>query len=153
MPRPVAGWSATTPGGRTAVLYGGWQAGTDIPMSRPTPTLAETPGITGRILYLVGKDDALIDAGQREQIRAALASAGVRHELVSYPGVGHAFFWPGTPPYDATARADAKGRHCNVRACMWWACCCIPNGIAAGRWPRCSTGPISAASRFSASPT
>ena len=97
------------PVSRTAVLYGGWLPGTDIPMSRPTPTLAETPGITGRILYLVGEDDALIDAGQREQIRAALASAGVRHELVSYPGVGHAFFWPGTPPYDATARADAWG--------------------------------------------
>jgi carboxymethylenebutenolidase len=79
-------------------------------MSQPTPTLAETPGITGRILYLVGEDDALIDAGQREQIRAALASAGVKHEVVSYPGVGHAFFWPGTPPFDATARADAWGR-------------------------------------------
>ena len=98
------------PVSRTAVLYGGWLPGTDIPMSRPTPTLAETPGITGRILYLVGEDDALIDAGQREQIRAALASAGVKHELVSYPGVGHAFFWPGTPPIDATARADAWGR-------------------------------------------
>ena len=80
------------PVSRTAVLYGGWLPGTDIPMSRPTPTLAETPGITGRILYLVGEDDALIDAGQREQIRAALESAGVKHELVSYPGVGHAFF-------------------------------------------------------------
>ena len=50
------------------------------------------------------------DAGQRAQIRAALAAAGVQHELVSYPGVGHAFFWPGTPPFDATARADAWGR-------------------------------------------
>ena len=98
------------PVSRTAVLYGGWLPGTDIPLSQPTPTLAETPGITGRILYLVGEDDALIDAGQREQIRAALAAAGVPHELVSYPGVGHAFFWPGTPPYDATARAAAWGR-------------------------------------------
>jgi len=102
--------AARLPVSRTAVLYGGWLAGTDIPMSQPTPTLAETPGITGRVLYLVGADDALIDAGQREQIRAALASAGVKHELVSYPGVGHAFFWPGTPPFDATARADAWSR-------------------------------------------
>jgi len=98
------------PVSRAAVLYGGWLTSTDIPLSQPTPTLAETPGITGRILYLVGEDDALIDAGQREQIRAALESAGVKHELVSYPGVGHAFFWPGTPPYSATARADAWGR-------------------------------------------
>jgi len=98
------------PVSRTAVLYGGWLPGTDIPMSQPTPTLELTPGITGRLLYLVGDDDTLIDAGQREQIRAALASAGVTHEVVSYPGVGHAFFWPGTPPFDAAARADAWGR-------------------------------------------
>ena len=98
------------PVSRTAVLYGGWLPSTDIAMSQPTPTLDLTPGIAGRMLYLVGEDDALIDAGQREQIRAALASAGVKHELVSYPGVGHAFFWPGTPPFDATARADAWGR-------------------------------------------
>ena len=98
------------PVSRTAVLYGGWLPGTDIPMSQPTPTLELTPGITGRLLYLVGDDDTLIDAGQREQIRAALASAGVTHEVVSYPGVGHAFFGPGTPPFDAAARADAWGR-------------------------------------------
>ena len=98
------------PVSRTAVLYGGWLPSTDIAMSQPTPTLDLTPGITGRILFLVGEDDTLIDAGQREQIRTALASAGVKHELVSYPGVGHAFFWPGTPPFDATARADAWGR-------------------------------------------
>ena len=95
------------PVSRTAVLYGGWLPGTDIPMSQPTPTLDLTPGITGRILYLVGEDDALIDAGQRDQIRQALEAAGTDHELVSYPGTAHAFFWPGTPPFDAAARDDA----------------------------------------------
>ena len=98
------------PVSRAAVLYGGWLPGTDIPMSQPTPTLDLTPGITGRMLYLVGEQDTLIDAGQREQIRAALAAAGVDHELVSYPGVGHAFFWPGTPPFSQAARDDAWGR-------------------------------------------
>ena len=95
---------------RAAVLYGGWLPSTDIPMSQPTPTLDLTPGITGRMLYLVGEDDALIGAGQREQIRAALAAAGVDHELVSYPGVGHAFFWPATPPFSREARDDAWRR-------------------------------------------
>jgi carboxymethylenebutenolidase len=94
----------------TAVLYGGWLPTTDIPMSRPTPTLDLTPGISGRLLYLVGEDDALIDAGQREQIGAALKGAGVRHEVVSYPGTGHAFFWPGTPPFSQQARDDAWSR-------------------------------------------
>jgi carboxymethylenebutenolidase len=60
--------------------------------------------------YLVGEDDALIDAGQRDQIRAALAAAGVDHELVGYPGVGHAFFWPRTPPFSQSARDDARAR-------------------------------------------
>lgn len=95
---------------RTAVLYGGWLPTTDIPMSRPTPTLDLTPGITGRLLYLVGDDDMLIDAGQREQIEAALTGAGVRHEVVSYRGAGHAFFWPGTPPFSQEARDDAWSR-------------------------------------------
>ena len=95
---------------RTAVLYGGWLPTTDIPMSQPTATLDLTPGIKGRLLYLVGDDDALIDAGQREQIGAALQGAGVRHEVVSYPGVGHAFFWPGTPPFSQQARDDAWSR-------------------------------------------
>jgi carboxymethylenebutenolidase len=95
---------------RTAVLYGGWLPTTDIPLSRPTPTLAETPGLTGRLLYLVGEDDALIGAAERGQIRDALRAAGPGHELVSYPGAGHAFFWPGTPAYHQAAREDAWAR-------------------------------------------
>ena len=50
---------------RTAVIYGGWLPTTDIPLSQPEPTLDLTPGITGRILYVVGENDTLIDAGQR----------------------------------------------------------------------------------------
>lgn len=94
----------------TAVLYGGWLASTAIPLSRPTPTLDLTPGITGRILFLVGGDDHLIDAAERSTIEAALTGAGIDHELVVYPGTGHAFFWPGTPAYDEQARADAWSR-------------------------------------------
>jgi carboxymethylenebutenolidase len=95
---------------QTAVLYGGWLPTTDIPMSQPSPTLNLTPGISGRILYLVGEDDALIDAGQRGQIRDALQRAGTEHELVSYPGTEHAFFWPGTPAFSQSARDDAWSR-------------------------------------------
>ena len=98
------------PIGRTAVLYGGWLPTTDIPMSRPSPTLDLTPGIRGRLLYLVGDDDALIDAGQRRQIDDALRAAGIDHELISYPGTAHAFFWPGTPAFSQEARDDAWTR-------------------------------------------
>jgi len=64
---------------RAAVLYAGWLPTTDIPMSQPAPTLDLTPGLTGRLLFLVGEDDALIDAGQRDLIRKALAEAGGGH--------------------------------------------------------------------------
>ncbi|MCW7940654.1 carboxymethylenebutenolidase [Streptomyces hygroscopicus] len=95
---------------RTAVLYGGWLPTSDIPMSRPTPTLDLTPGMSGRLLYLVGEDDALIDAGHRDQIRAALEQADVEYDMVTYPGVAHAFFWPGTTAFDQKARDDAWTR-------------------------------------------
>jgi carboxymethylenebutenolidase len=95
---------------QTAVLYGGWLPTTDIPMSQPTPTLDLTPGIRGQLLYLVGEDDSLIDAAQRGQIGDALKAAGIDHELVSYPGAGHAFFWPGTPTFHQQARDDAWSR-------------------------------------------
>ena len=96
---------------RTAVLYGGWLPGTEIPLSRPEPTLELTPGITGRLLYLVGEDDMLISAEQRSRIRSALSGAlSGAGEVVSYPGVQHAFFWPGTPAFSQAARDDAWRR-------------------------------------------
>jgi carboxymethylenebutenolidase len=101
---------------RIAVLYGGWLPTTDIPMSQPTPTLELTAGIRGRILYLVGEDDALIDAGQRRQIRDALQAAGTDHEFVSYPDTAHAFFWPGTSAFSQKARDDAWSRILTVLA-------------------------------------
>lgn len=102
--------AARLPISRAAVLYGGWLPQADFPFGRPCPTLDLTPGIRGRVLYLVGEDDFLIDAAQRAQIRAALKAAGTDHEVVTYPGTGHAFFWPGTPEFRPQARADAWAR-------------------------------------------
>jgi carboxymethylenebutenolidase len=76
----------------------------------PTPTLDLTPGITGRLLYLVGEDDFLVTAGQRARIADALRAAGTDHELVTYPGVAHAFWWPGTPEFNEQAKSDAWSR-------------------------------------------
>jgi carboxymethylenebutenolidase len=98
------------PVSQTAVLYGGWLPTTDIPLSQPTATLDLTPGIRGRILYLVGEDDALIDAEERRKIRNALEAAGTDHEMITYPGAAHAFFWPGTPAFNRAARDDAWAR-------------------------------------------
>lgn len=95
---------------RVAVLYGGWLASTDIPLSRPGPTLDLAGGITGRLLYLVGADDSLIGAQDVDRIDEALRTAGVDHEIVRYPGTAHAFFWPDTPAFDREARDDARRR-------------------------------------------
>src|SRR5262249_55119754 len=95
---------------RAAVLYAGWLPSTAIPLSRPSPTLSLTPGLTGRLLYLVGDREPLSGAGEREEIRAALADAGVDHEIVVYPHTEHAFFWPATPAFAPFARDDAWHR-------------------------------------------
>lgn len=82
------------------VLYGGWLPTTQIRLSRPEPTLDLTPAIRGRVLFLVGADDHVVPAEHRQQIANALRAAGTRHEVVVYPGVGHAFL--GVDPH-ATA--------------------------------------------------
>lgn len=91
----------------TAVVYGGWLTSTEIPLSRPNPTLELTGGIAGHLSYLVGDRDFLIDAAQRDQIEQALTRAGVDHQLVVHPGAEHAYFWPGTPAYHPEARQRA----------------------------------------------
>jgi carboxymethylenebutenolidase len=97
----------------TAVLYGGWLTGTEIPLSQPERTLDLTSGIArhhGRLLYIVGGKDKLIDAAQVTAIDRALVQAGVFHEVVVYPEAEHAFFWEGTPPFHRASRDDAWHR-------------------------------------------
>jgi carboxymethylenebutenolidase len=86
----------------TAVLYGGWLTGTDIPLSRPEPTITLTPGIRGRLLYVVGDRDHVITAPERARLRAALEP---RHEYVELAGIEHAFFWD-----EGSARDEAWRR-------------------------------------------
>lgn len=94
----------------TAVLFPGWLTGTEFGLSQPEPTLALTPGITGRLLFLVGADDHVVPAADREQIADALDSAEVDHEIVVYPDTPHAFFLDGAPTYRAGAATDAWER-------------------------------------------
>lgn len=98
------------PVSRVVVLYGGWLTSTDIPLSQPEPTLTLTAGITGKLLYLVGDSDKLIGEDERSEIVEALRTANITHEMVTYSGTQHAFFWPGTPAFDESARDDARRR-------------------------------------------
>lgn len=93
-----------------AVLYGGWLPTTEIPLGRPEPTLARTSGITGRVLLLVGEDDQVVPPEHRRATAGALRAAGVRHELVEYPGVPHGFLCDRRDGYDPAAAEDAWRR-------------------------------------------
>jgi carboxymethylenebutenolidase len=85
----------------TAAFYPGWLTNTDIPLSRPEPTIARTP--KGRILVLTGSEDFLVTQADRDEI------AG-HAELVVYPGAGHGFFCHTRDTYDPAASADAWER-------------------------------------------
>ena len=93
-----------------AVLYGGWIPTTDIPLSQPEPTLARTPGITGRVLILVGEQDHVVPREHRRAIADALTAARIDHEIVEYPGVGHGFFCDRRDGYDRAAAEDSWER-------------------------------------------
>jgi carboxymethylenebutenolidase len=92
------------------IAYGGWIPTTDIPLSRPQPTLTRTPGITGRLLVFVGEHDEVISPEQRRQIADALEAANVRHDVVEYAGVGHGFLNDRRATFDAVAAEDAWAR-------------------------------------------
>lgn len=103
----------------TAAFYPGWLPTQDIPLSRPTPTLSLTPGIAehnGYLLFLVGEQDSLIPAEQREAIARELRATNVRHELVTYPDTPHRFFNKEGESYRQSAADDAWRRVCEVFA-------------------------------------
>ena len=93
-----------------AVVYGGWITNADIPLSQPHPTITKTPGINGRVLFLVGEQDQLIPVEHRRQLAQALTDAGVAHELVEYPGAGHGFLSNRRDSFAASATDDAWQR-------------------------------------------
>src|SRR5205823_2474904 len=68
----VAYYAATQiPLKAVAVFYPGWLTDTEIPLSRPEPTLALTPALAEhgtRLLVLVGGRDHLINADQCAEI-------------------------------------------------------------------------------------
>lgn len=96
-----------------ACFYGGWLDSDDIPLGRPRPTLALTPGIARqgcRVACFVGAHDHVVDAGQVAAIERALAEAGVRHEMVVYPQAGHGFFCDRRDSFHRASRDDAWRR-------------------------------------------
>jgi len=92
-----------------ASFYGGGIAAPQGPGGEAS-TLGRTPGIRGRMLCLFGDKDAFISADQVDQIRDALRKAGVKHDVVVYPGAEHGFFCDQRPSFQKQAASDAWER-------------------------------------------
>jgi carboxymethylenebutenolidase len=72
-----------------ASFYGGGIA--VMGLGVPEPTVTRAHKIKGHVVCFFGGDDSMIPEEQREKIKKALEAANVRHEVVVYPGAGHAF--------------------------------------------------------------
>ncbi|KAA2265713.1 dienelactone hydrolase family protein [Solihabitans fulvus] len=95
-------------------FYGGWTLRGGIPVTDPTPPMEEAAAIAANgtpVLGFVGDLDPHVPPQDWREIGARFAAAGVDHDLVSYPGVDHAFFCADQPAaFDAAASADAWER-------------------------------------------
>jgi carboxymethylenebutenolidase len=62
-----------------------------VPFYGPAPDAPTFQGSQAAVLGVFAEKDARVNAG-RDKLEAALTAAGVTHELVTVPGVDHAFF-------------------------------------------------------------
>ncbi|WCB92702.1 hypothetical protein DSM104299_01400 [Baekduia alba] len=92
------------------VAYGGWIPTTDIPLSRPEPTVTLTPSITARMLLLVAGADHAVDPAQSAAVEQALQEHGIDHAAVTYPTAQHGFLCEQRATYDPDAARDAWSR-------------------------------------------
>ena len=90
----------------TVSFYGGGVA-LGAPGNEQPATVDRTSKMRGRALCLFGENDAYISPPEVEKVRGALEQAGVRHEVVVYPGVGHGFFCDVRADYDKASAEDA----------------------------------------------
>jgi carboxymethylenebutenolidase len=80
-----------------------------VPFYGAFPDGGNLAGAKAAVLGIYAALDARVNA-TRPAAQAALRKAGLRHEIVTYPGVDHAFFNPTGARYDAAAAAAAYRR-------------------------------------------
>ncbi|MEW1911598.1 dienelactone hydrolase family protein [Kitasatospora sp. NPDC085895] len=94
--------------------YGGWLLDGGIPLAEPRPPVADSAAIaknTGFLLGFFGADDFVMSLDEWHRVGEHLHAAGVRHEQVTYQGVGHGFFNDERPDtYDEKSATDAWRR-------------------------------------------
>lgn len=77
-----------------------------VPFYGTIPEGASFAGSKAAVLGVYGELDARVNA-TRDAAAAALAAAGLTHEIKTYPGADHAFFNDTGPRYNATAAGEA----------------------------------------------
>jgi carboxymethylenebutenolidase len=80
-----------------------------VPFYGPLPDGADLSGSKAAVLGIYAELDTRVNAS-RDAARAALVRAGLPHELVTFPGAGHAFFNDTGARYDPGAAAEAYRR-------------------------------------------
>jgi carboxymethylenebutenolidase len=80
-----------------------------VPFYGPFPDGGSLTGARAAVLGIYAGLDSRVNAS-RATARAALRKAGLKHQIVTYPGVDHAFFNPTGSRYDPTAAAAAYKR-------------------------------------------
>jgi len=76
-----------------------------VPFYGPSPDAPTFTGSQAAVLGVFAEKDARVNAG-RDKLEAALTAAGVTHELVTVPGVDHAFFNDTGARYDQAAASQ-----------------------------------------------
>jgi carboxymethylenebutenolidase len=80
-----------------------------VPFYGPFPENGNFKGTKAAVLGIYAELDTRVNA-TRAAARAALRKAGLRHQIVTVPGVDHAFFNPTGSRYDAAAASTAYRR-------------------------------------------
>ena len=77
-----------------------------VPFYGPFPENGDLTGAKAAVLGVYAELDSRVNAS-RSAARAALRRAGLRHRIVTFPGVDHAFFNPTGSRYDRDAASAA----------------------------------------------
>ena len=83
-----------------------------VPFYGPFPEGGNVAGAKAAVLGIYAELDSRVNA-TRAAVRAALRRAGLRHQIVTFPGVDHAFFNPTGSRYDPAAATAAYRRMVN----------------------------------------
>jgi carboxymethylenebutenolidase len=103
--------ACSVPGIGACVSWYGMLRYTETDAVKPESPLAMAPRLACPYLGLFGADDALIPAADVDELRVTLARTSCPHEIVTYPGAGHAFMNAARPDaYRPEAAADSWRR-------------------------------------------